>query len=481
MTGLSQVYNLYFVACNDKIHVHQPSFPDQKVAGKPELILRPPTVSPVYGRGIDPAEPHSITRLHIDFLGQDEILLVTCDDGDVIGYRVEHIQDALLRRRTTGKCPLEPVHEDEIKVFLRRNVGASAWGLAVHREARMIAISANTHQITIIAYALVDPSSPSDDPASQSLANLKSKLAQDSSNSRESDDIIVLRADSNTPAVAFNNTGDDPTGRWLISSSIDGKTMIWDLHGIPHRTRLARTIRLGWCASKNPSMPAPRLGPGFCSCIDRSSFPHAGWGAMALNIQSAYEMPHAEAMLQRPELVAPCFMDITRDVLRFTIRLDSPFIGPPSLTMDDTPDDEDNDNNEMVISESGSEADATTSQSDLEFSDTTDVFSDTTDVDPSIAMMIDNRHENATESIDEAEEMHTGEEGDDEQDDDSVMGPHESSSQESEVHSSSPSSFPPLYPLPANVLQEAQPIGITIADLVREPPTGGPRCFVCAL
>jgi hypothetical protein len=27
-------------------------------------------------------------------------------------------------------------------VFLHRNVGASAWGLAVHREARIIAISA---------------------------------------------------------------------------------------------------------------------------------------------------------------------------------------------------------------------------------------------------------------------------------------------------------------------------------------------------
>jgi hypothetical protein len=72
----------------------------------------------------------------VDYLGNEEILLLTCDDGDVVGYRTAEIQRALDRRVTT----LEPANEEDVRVFLHRNIGASAWGLAVHREARIIAI-----------------------------------------------------------------------------------------------------------------------------------------------------------------------------------------------------------------------------------------------------------------------------------------------------------------------------------------------------
>lgn len=50
----------------------------------------------------------------------------------------------------------------EIKCFDHRNVGASAWGLAIHREARLLAISANTHQIRVVAYGLSVPDDKSD-------------------------------------------------------------------------------------------------------------------------------------------------------------------------------------------------------------------------------------------------------------------------------------------------------------------------------
>jgi hypothetical protein len=135
LTALSQLYNLYFVACNNTIQVHQPSFPDQNPASDPGLILHPP-VSAQTGPGIDPGHPHSITRILVDYLGNDEILLLTCDDGDVVGYRTAEIQRALERRANT----LEPAIKEDVHVFLHRNVGASAWGLAIHREARIIAI-----------------------------------------------------------------------------------------------------------------------------------------------------------------------------------------------------------------------------------------------------------------------------------------------------------------------------------------------------
>src|SRR5689334_20440174 len=92
LTALSQIYNLYFVACIDKIYVYEPSFPDQRLTNEPALIISPPKSKPGLRGSIDVYHPHSITRLHVDFLGNHEIVLVTCDDGDVIGYSIPSIQ-----------------------------------------------------------------------------------------------------------------------------------------------------------------------------------------------------------------------------------------------------------------------------------------------------------------------------------------------------------------------------------------------------
>ena len=39
---------------------------------------------------------------------------------------------------------------------------ASAWGLAVHRSARLIAISANTHEVRVLVYGLARPEEEGD-------------------------------------------------------------------------------------------------------------------------------------------------------------------------------------------------------------------------------------------------------------------------------------------------------------------------------
>jgi hypothetical protein len=137
LTALSHQYNLYFLASVDVVHVYQPTFPDQNLSSEAELVLHPPR-SGAIGYGIDPSNPHSITHILVDYLGNEEILFLACDDGDVCVYRTQEIYRALERRTNLQ----EPANEDGVHVFLRSNVGASAWGLAVHREARMIAVSA---------------------------------------------------------------------------------------------------------------------------------------------------------------------------------------------------------------------------------------------------------------------------------------------------------------------------------------------------
>ena len=174
--------------------------------------------------GIDDIDPHSITRLHVDYLGREEVLLVTCDDGDVVGYRVPEIYRVITENQRSPS-PRDPYNQglaNKVRVFLHKNVGGSAWGLAVHREARLIAISANTHRVTVLAYAL---SGSAADPDLESFESDEER--GDFPHPRRRDHVITLQAATNIPAVFFNQ--DDASGRWLFSSSIDGDHL-WDLY-----------------------------------------------------------------------------------------------------------------------------------------------------------------------------------------------------------------------------------------------------------
>ncbi|KAF2129050.1 hypothetical protein P153DRAFT_30849 [Dothidotthia symphoricarpi CBS 119687] len=307
LTALSTCYNLYFVVCNDTIHVYNPSFPNQRLSHEPVFILYPPVSSPHLRPSIDPEDPHSISRIHIDHLGHEEIVLVACDDGDVVGYRVDEIQRALERRSKFTDGGSEVTNGDAVKVLFHHNVGASAWGIAVHQEARMIAVSANTHNITVFAFALTSSLQHLDESGSHdNRVPLSNQSRLDLHAPRREDRVITLRAGTNVPAVSFNNSGSDPYGRWLSSSSIDGKTILWDLH---HPQAPARVIQLGFCASVQHTNQAPRLPPGMCHCPRSSAFPHGAWGTVFLDPHSAYE--DAAVNEPAPAHISPCFQDVS--------------------------------------------------------------------------------------------------------------------------------------------------------------------------
>ncbi|KAJ4289810.1 Mitochondrial DNA replication protein yhm2 [Kalmusia sp. IMI 367209] len=156
LTALSRVYNLYFVAWNDRIRIYQPGFPNQTLSVEPVWTLTVPATGVPTPPGIDLEDPHSINRLHVDYLGNSEILLIACDDGDIVGYRTSNIHQAIKNKQDAG-MDQDGVDQDGMRCFELQNIGASAWGLAVHREARLIAISANTHVVKVIAYALSKP------------------------------------------------------------------------------------------------------------------------------------------------------------------------------------------------------------------------------------------------------------------------------------------------------------------------------------
>ncbi|MCJ1434867.1 hypothetical protein MMC27_004237 [Xylographa pallens] len=239
LTALSQYYNLYFLAVGTDLFIYKPQFPSQRINSQPDLILPLPDTQTYRPGDINNDNPHAVNHLKVGDLGDEEILVCTCDDGDVIAlttrslaYEIEQLQTG-----TTGFYPT-------LRAFLHCNVGMSAWGIAIHKEARLIAISANTQLITVFAFALRQKRS-SDSSEASSLNSSDGQDIEDEilrsgedgwqeagpsglSRDRSRDQTFTLYGHTcNIPSIDFCNTEDDPTGRYLISMDIQGMIVVW--------------------------------------------------------------------------------------------------------------------------------------------------------------------------------------------------------------------------------------------------------------
>lgn len=251
LTALSQRHNLYFVASRSSILVYRPEFPFQTLGRTAHLVI-PQALAQVSAEGyIDPGHAHSINHLMVGDLGNQEILLLATDSGNIAAYYTQSIQEAILRNpfslganNRSDVLGLQP--------FFTHWVHESAWGLSIHTQARMIAVSANTPfhvpaddpcaTVWVFAFALTDHGGGAegfDDEADPFESSSVSDWHDwDPSRgvdypSRDRNYKIVLAGfdghDSNIPCVSFVNTSQDPYGRWLLSTDIDGATKIWHI------------------------------------------------------------------------------------------------------------------------------------------------------------------------------------------------------------------------------------------------------------
>lgn len=150
LAALSQKYNMYFVAYFDTIHITKPRTLKQIIPGVPDFILRLP-VSKHAGSGyLNQARPHSVNNMIIGNLGNKEILLFCCDDGDVTAYYTDLLAEELQQaeQSTASSIPI-----GNTRPFFHENVGESAWGLAIHQKSRLIAVSSNKHEVTVFVHA----------------------------------------------------------------------------------------------------------------------------------------------------------------------------------------------------------------------------------------------------------------------------------------------------------------------------------------
>ena len=112
----------------------------------------------------------SINHMITGFLGNEEILLHCCDNGDVVAYYTKDIANVVFKKTSTpkrSKLPLDKRGQPEpqrkstkIQPFFSANVLQTAWGLAIHQKSRLIAVSSNRAEVTVFAFALAPADSP---------------------------------------------------------------------------------------------------------------------------------------------------------------------------------------------------------------------------------------------------------------------------------------------------------------------------------
>lgn len=206
--------NLFFVGYSSEIYVYLPQFPTQAIPQKPALIVPSLPSRPGLRGYLDTTNPHSINNLVVQNLGNEEVVAAVRDDGDVDAFLVRHIVQAIERRAEPDNRTGAVAHE--IKPFFQSNVGKSAWGLAIHSQARVLAVSANTHSITVFKFGLVVDAKDATSDGEEDDSSAASQQRHMDVTHR------VYNGTSNIPYIAFCNTGDDPKGRWLLTTDISG-------------------------------------------------------------------------------------------------------------------------------------------------------------------------------------------------------------------------------------------------------------------
>ncbi|PGH17268.1 hypothetical protein AJ80_04910 [Polytolypa hystricis UAMH7299] len=242
LTALSQYRNLYFVACNHQIYVYQPKTRGQKIGTTPAMILTPKMKFPHAPGHISYHTPHSINSILVGDLGHEEILLLATDSGNVAAYRTERIFSAIEEDEDTT-----PEHRgSQVECFFSQWVTQSAWGLAIHKAARLIAVSSNTSYITVFAFALVNKAASmtnSEQPPFNGSGSDWAPVSHPNHLGLRSMPLSCRRAQNlrltlkghktNVPNISFLNSDIDPDGDWLVSTDIDNKIFVWNIWAAP--------------------------------------------------------------------------------------------------------------------------------------------------------------------------------------------------------------------------------------------------------
>ncbi|GBC02341.1 hypothetical protein RclHR1_04580009 [Rhizophagus clarus] len=196
--------NIMFVAMDDMIFVHQ-----LNINGKPGDPIKKLRVSANLER-----TNKTINAIKVGKIGNEEVLVSVDEAGDIRIWFTSNLD----------------------KIPIQFSINESTWGIALHGPKRLLAVSANSHEITIFNlkesgkfFNEFDDDNDlenSDEEGSQTPRTYASVLTKISENDALGGKTTsVLRGhEHNIPNICFS-----ACGRFLVSCSIDSTCRVWNI------------------------------------------------------------------------------------------------------------------------------------------------------------------------------------------------------------------------------------------------------------
>ncbi|OZJ02095.1 hypothetical protein BZG36_04575 [Bifiguratus adelaidae] len=222
LAGDKKDSSLFYIAVNCDILVFKKPNP-YTLPTEPIQKLRSPFLSAETSATDE--EDHAINAITVGFLGAEQVLVAANDNGSVIVWFLDHL--------------------DRAPIILTAD--EAAWGIALHAKRRLLAVSCNSHNVTV--FNLSDEpsshkrrrSSASHSTSSKSSAKSEKEARKDdepSSNdtqhhkrhrdeagSTQQDRRILRGHRHNVPNIDFSTCGN-----YLVSCSIDGSCRVWNVN-----------------------------------------------------------------------------------------------------------------------------------------------------------------------------------------------------------------------------------------------------------
>ncbi|KAG6229993.1 hypothetical protein E4U25_007327 [Claviceps purpurea] len=321
LTALSQKYNLYFTAYRSTIYVYVPrSVPRQTIPRHADAQIRI-NISHVglkirgYASVI---RPTMINQLVVGALGHEETVATCHDNGEVTAFYTKDIAEYI--RGRSNKSPANttattettsregrnflspaPSRQKKPRPFFQENVGMSAWGLAIHKQSRLIAVSSARYEITVFAPAL-KPLKPQTQPCdcNSCCQDVEDRVRRRARNWRI---VVTLGVEaSNIHNISFV---DDKHGNANKISAIDINGAMW----------LADIWKPKQAAIRVMPSPSPLL---YSSVYHNE--PSHGWGILALE-NKYFLTVHSEMELLGARLEDLGLLDKAKASSRPTVNL----------------------------------------------------------------------------------------------------------------------------------------------------------------
>lgn len=141
----SDTYGIYLVASTHHICIFQWDAVKNLPRSKPiiKIITKPSATTLAHHTGANwPARPHYINFIKLVKLGDEEHLVIACDDGRILGYKVDKFYSLSLAELPDNII----ASPSDFCIQLQ----SSAWGIDADNEKQLLAVTDNTKQVTLV-------------------------------------------------------------------------------------------------------------------------------------------------------------------------------------------------------------------------------------------------------------------------------------------------------------------------------------------